>query len=53
MSFIASVVNRHGYWFAMYEKFYNAREKLSPMKVNPEAKAVLSDLWEAVVNPEQ
>lgn len=42
-----------GYWFAMYEKFYNAREKLSPMKVNPEAKAVLSDLWEAVVNPEQ
>lgn len=42
-----------GYWFSMYEKFYNTREKLSPTKVNPEAKAVLSALWESVVNPEQ
>ena len=42
-----------GYWASMYEKFYNAREKLSPTKVNPEAKAELSALWESVVNPEQ
>lgn len=42
-----------GYWASMYEKFYNAREKLSPTKVNPEAKATLSALWESVVNPQQ
>lgn len=42
-----------GYWASMYEKFYNAREKLSPTNVNPQAKAVLSALWESVVNPEQ
>lgn len=41
-----------GYWASIYEKFYNAREKLSSTKVNPEAKAELSALWESVVNPE-
>lgn len=48
---LQSIHWRMGYWFAMYEKFYNAREKLSPTKVNPDAKAVLSDLWESVVSP--
>lgn len=42
-----------GYWAIMYEKLYNARERLSPTKVNPEAKATLSALWESVVNPQQ
>lgn len=39
---------RTGYWASMYEKFYHAREKLSPNIVSPEAKAIISDLWNAI-----
>jgi hypothetical protein len=39
---------RTGYWASMYEKFYHAREKLSPNNVSPEAKAMISELWNSI-----
>lgn len=39
---------RTGYWASMYEKFYHAREKLSANNVSPEAKAMISELWDAI-----
>lgn len=43
---------RSGYWASMYEKFYHAREKLSPVQVSPEAQTMISALWDSVLNGE-